>query len=173
MRYDVVREGEQSGLLISATEKHWGPAFVQFGLESSSNMDGDGTFNLGAIYSRGALNALNGEWRTGGQFGTEPALFTEIHQPLDPLSRYFVSGRVGFETRRINVFDDSGNNVARYQQALYGVELGAGREFGTWGEGRIGYLRASWYGRHHGRAASAGSGPGSRRDVRALVRRQI
>jgi NTE family protein len=141
VRYDVLREDEKTGLLISTTEKHWGPAFMQFGLETSSDMDGDGTFNLGVLYSRGAVNALNGEWRTGAQIGTEPALFTEIHQPLDPLSRYFVSGRVGYTGRRVNIFDDSGNNVARYQQSLYGLELGAGREFGTWGEVRLGYRR--------------------------------
>jgi NTE family protein len=141
VRYDVLREDEKTGLLISTKEKHWGPSFLQFGLESSNDMDGNSTFDLGLLYSRGAVNALNGEWRTGIQIGDEPALFTEIHQPLDPLSRYFVSGAVGYGGRRVNVFDNSGNNVARYQLSLYQVELGAGREFGTWGEGRLGYRR--------------------------------
>lgn len=143
VRYDVLRENEQTGLLISTKEKYWGPAFVQVGLKSSSDMDGDSAFNLGALYSRGTINAFNGEWRTGAQIGDEPVLFTEIHQPLDPQSRYFVSGQVGYQGRRVNVFDDSGDNVARYQLSLYQLELGAGREFGTWGEGRIGYRRAS------------------------------
>jgi NTE family protein len=143
VRYDVLREDEKTGLLISTREKHWGPAFVQVGLESSSDMDGDGAFKLGLLYSRGAVNALNGEWRTGVQIGDEPGLSTEIHQPLDPLSRYFVSGRASYEGRRVNIFDDSGDNVARYQLSLYQLELGAGREFGTWGEGRLGYRRAT------------------------------
>jgi NTE family protein len=143
VRYDVLREDEKTGLLISTREKHWGPAFVQFGLESSSDMDGDGTFDLGLLYSRGAVNAMNGEWRTGIQIGDEPGLFTELHQPLDPLSRYFVSGAVGYASRRLNIFDGSGNNVARYLLSLYQLELGAGREFGTWGEGRLGYRRAT------------------------------
>lgn len=143
VRYDVLREDGKSGLLISTKEKYWGPAFVQVGLKSSSDMDGDSAFNLGALYSRGAINPLNGEWRTGVQIGDEPALFTEIHQPLDPLSRYFVSGAAGYQGTRVNVFDDAGDNVARYQLSLYQLELGAGREFGTWGEGRLGYRRAS------------------------------
>jgi NTE family protein len=143
VRYDVLREDEKTGLLISATEKHWGPAFLQFGLESSSDMDGDSTFKLGVLYSRGALNALNGEWRTGVQIGDDPALFTEVYQPLDPLSRYFVSGAVGYAGRPVNIFDDSGNNLTRYQLSLYQLELGAGREFGTWGEVRLGYRRGT------------------------------
>lgn len=143
VRYDVVREGGETGLLISTREKGWGPAFMQFGLKSSSDMNGDSTFDLGLLYSRGAVNSLNGEWRTGVQIGDEPALFTEIYQPLDPRSRFFVSGTAGYQGRRVNVFDDAGDNVARYQLSLYQLELGAGREFGTWGEGRLGYRRAS------------------------------
>jgi NTE family protein len=143
VRYDVLREAENTGLLISAREKHWGPAFLQFGLESSSDMDGDSTFKLGVLYSRGAVNALNGEWRTGVQIGDDPAVFTEVYQPLDPLSRYFVSGAMGFAGRPANIFDDSGNNLARYQLSLYQLELGAGREFGTWGEVRLGYRRGT------------------------------
>jgi NTE family protein len=77
------------------------------------------------------------------QIGDEPALFTEIYQPLDPRLRYFVSGGIGFESTSVRIFDESGNNLARFQLNLYGVELGAGREFGTWGEGRVGYRRGS------------------------------
>jgi NTE family protein len=143
VRYDILREDEKTGLLISATEKHWGPAFVQFGLDASSDMDGGSTFKLGLLYSRGAVNALNGEWRTGVQIGDEPAVVTEVHQPLDPLSRYFLSGSIGYSGRRVDTFDDAGDNIARYQLSLYQLELGAGREFGTWGEGRLGYRRAS------------------------------
>ena len=89
------------------------------------------------------MNSLNGEWRTGVQIGDETSLFTEIYQPLDPHSRYFTSGKVGYESRNVNVFDAAGNNLARYQLATYGLELGVGREFGTWGEGRFGYRRGS------------------------------
>lgn len=143
VRYDVLREDDKTGLLISTREKSWGPAFMQFGLKSSSDMEGDSTFDLGLLYSRGSINSLNGEWRTGAQIGDEPTLFTEIHQPLDPRSRYFVSGQVGYQGRRVNVFNDAGDNIARYQLSLYQLELGAGREFGTWGEGRLGYRRES------------------------------
>ena len=143
VRYDVVREEGQTGLQISATEKHWGPGYLQFGIASANDLKGDNTLRTGFLYTRTALNPLNGEWRTGVQFGDEPALFTEFHQPLDPLSRYFVSGAIGYEGLNVRVFDDSGHNLASYQLNLYGVELGAGREFGTWGEGRVGYRRAT------------------------------
>jgi NTE family protein len=43
----------------------------------------------------------------------------------------------------VNVFDTDGNQTARYRVHTTGLELGFGREFGTWGEGRLGYRRAS------------------------------
>jgi NTE family protein len=143
VRYDVVTENGASGLVISAQEKYWGPGFLQFGMTSSDNLEGDSTLTLGAIFTKTGINLLNGEWRTGAQLGQEPALFTEIHQPLDPLSRYFVSGKVGYVTEVRNVFDDDGMKLAEVRLSGPLAEFGAGREFGTWGEGRIGYRWAS------------------------------
>jgi NTE family protein len=143
VRYDVVHEGDASGLLVSATEKHWGPAFLQFGAASSNDLNGNSSLGLGLLYTRTALNAFNGEWRTGVQIGDEPLVFTELFQPLGPRLRYFVSGAVGYQSQSVRIFDAAGNNTARYQLNLYQLELGAGREFGTWGEGRVGYRRAT------------------------------
>ncbi len=143
VRYDVVREDDKNVLVISAKEKHWGPGYLQFGLASSNNLQGESTFKLGVLYTRTEINALNGEWRLGGQLGDEPAIFTELHQPLDPLSRYFVSGKVGHEVTNEDVFDAEGHRLSRFQLDTYALELAAGREFGTWGEGRLGYRRAS------------------------------
>lgn len=143
VRYGVVTEDGASGLVISAQEKYWGPGYLQFGIASSDNLEGDSVLNLGAIFTRTGINPLNGEWRTGIQLGQEPALFTEIHQPLDPLSRYFVSARLGYHRDVTNVFDDGGMKLAELRLSRPLAELGIGREFGTWGEGRIGYRWAS------------------------------
>jgi NTE family protein len=141
VRYDLLREDEQTSLVIGATAKHWGPGFVQGGLASSNNMQGDSTLRLGLVYTRTLLNSLNGEWRLGGQLGDDAGVFTEIHQPLDASSRYFVAGGVGYFSRNVNVFDSAGDNLARYRLSTYGLQLSAGREFGNWGEGRVGYRR--------------------------------
>jgi NTE family protein len=41
----------------------------------------------------------------------------------------------------VNVFDASGHQTSRYRLTRGGAELAAGREFDTWGEGRVGYRR--------------------------------
>jgi NTE family protein len=141
VRYDVVRVGDQTGLVISATEKSWGPGYLQMGVSVSNNLQGDSTFRFGVLHTLTEINSLNGEWRNGVQVGDEPGVFTEIHQPLDAASRYFASGKAGYLARSLNVFDAAGHQTASYRLATYQAELGVGREFGTWGEGRIGYRR--------------------------------
>jgi len=143
VRYDLVREDGKNVLVINAKEKGWGPGYLQFGLASSNNLKGDNTFKLGVLYTRTEINSLNGEWRLGGQLGDEPGIFAELHQPLDPESRYFAAGKVGYGNTNADVFDDAGHRLSRYQVASTKLELAAGREFGTWGEARLGYRRES------------------------------
>jgi len=100
-------------------------------------------FRFGLTYTQTQINPLNGEWRIGAQIGDEPGIFGEIFQPLDPAARYYVSGRAGYLTRNINLFDSVGNNIAEARARGYVLDLGAGRQFGTWGELRLGYHRES------------------------------
>jgi len=141
VRYDVVRADDQTGLLISTKAEAWGPNYLQFGLSSSNDFEGDSTLRFGAIYTRTAINPLNGEWRTAVQLGDEPGVFTELYQPLEPRLRYFFSSRLGYGTENVNLFDAAGNHVSRYQISTVGLEIDGGRELGTWGEARVGYRR--------------------------------
>lgn len=143
VRYELVEENGQTGVVVQAKEKPWGPGYLQAGMITSSNFEGDEAFRFGLTYTRTQINALNGEWRIGGQIGDEPALFGEIFQPLDPAARHFVSGRLGYYTQNINRFDNEGNATAEVRATGYAVELAAGRQFGTWGELRLGYRRGA------------------------------
>jgi NTE family protein len=141
VRYELVEENGKTGVVIRAKERPWGPGYLQAGMITSSNFEGDEAFRFGMTYTLTQINRLNGEWRIGGQIGDEPLIFTEIFQPLDPAARYFVSGKIGYLTKNINLFDAAGNNIAEARARGYALELGAGRQFGTWGEVRLGYRR--------------------------------
>ena len=143
VNYELVEESGETGLVITANEKSWGPGYIQGGLSTSNNFEGSSEYRLGFVYTQTEINELNGEWRTGIQFGDEPGFFSEIHQPLDTLSRYFVSGKILYKTDNINEYDSDGNNISTNRLEAGGIELGLGREFGTWGEGRLGYRRST------------------------------
>lgn len=143
VRYEVIKEDGRTGLLITATERYWGPGYIQLSLAATNNLEGDAQSRLGLVYLLTEINSLGGEWRSGIQVGDEFDLFTELYQPLDAYSRYFVTGKLGYNARNINQFDSAGNRLARYRVKALGFELGTGREFGTWGEVRLGYRRAT------------------------------
>lgn len=141
VRYNVVHEDDQTGLVIDATAKHWGPGFLQAGLTTSNSFEGDSTVRFGMVYTRTLLNKLNGEWRIGAQLGDDTGLFAEIYQPLDHQLKYFATGKILQSSNGVNLYDSDGNNLARYELDVHGIELATGRDFGTWGEGRLGYRR--------------------------------
>lgn len=143
VRYDVAHEDDKDVLVISDYDKSWGPGYLQFGIASSNNLKGNSTFRAGVLYTRTELNELNGEWRLGLQMGDQPAIFTELYQPLDPLGRYFASSKLGYGKTNENIFDDNGDLISQNQVDTYKLELATGREFGTWGQVQFGYRRES------------------------------
>ena len=139
--YEVVEEDGRIGLIIHAKERSWGPNYLQIGLQLGDNFKGNSSYNLGAAYLRTAINRLNGEWRTGMQIGENPGISTEIFQPLDANSKYFIHPRFFYGKNNYFIYTPDSDLIAEYRVSRYGIDIGAGREFGTWGEARLGYRR--------------------------------
>jgi NTE family protein len=139
--YDIIEEDGRSGLVINIEEKSWGPNYLQGGISMGGNQDGDNFYNLAVAYTRTAINSLNGEWRSVVQFGSSPSIYTEIYQPLDYKSHYFIHPQLLYQKYPMNFYTNTGEQLAEYRLAEYGIDLAVGREFGTWGEARIGFRR--------------------------------
>ena len=139
--YEVVEEDGRNGLIIHPKERSWGPNYLQFGLILASDFRGTSSYNLGVAYMRTAINRQNGEWRTGLQLGENTGIVTEIFQPLDADSRYFIHPRLFYGKENYNVYAPDTDLIAEYWVSNYGIDIGVGREFGTWGEARLGYRR--------------------------------
>ncbi len=141
VRYEIVKEGGKTGVVVKAKEKSWGPNFLQFGLQLSQTDDGDSSFNIGAQYRRPAINSLNGEVQVAAQIGSEPALRVKLYQPLDDASRWFIEPEIGYERLNFDLYD-AGDRIAQYRVSRLAGTLSGGRNFGNWGELRVGVERA-------------------------------
>lgn len=139
--YNLVEEAGRTGLVVHVLPHSYGPNYLETGLSFHSDFSGDFVTNFRAGVLRAPINGLGGEWRGLLQFGSEPGLNFELHQPLDVRGRYFVGGKAGFDSPRIGLFDSFGNRVAIYQMPNYGVEAYAGREFGNYGAVTLGVRR--------------------------------
>jgi NTE family protein len=143
VRYDLITEEGKTGVMVSAKEKSWGTDSLQTGLELASDTDGDSSFNLAIAYTQQPLNSLNGEWRTALQMGERPGIITEIYQPLDPASRYFIHSGLSWLKSDIRIFegDGSGQAEAEYDVERWSLALSVGRNIAKWGEIRFGVRR--------------------------------
>jgi NTE family protein len=137
VRYGISEDGDETVLDIRVDERSWGPGYLQFGAEYNSNGEGENLFNLGISHLKTGINPSGGEWRSGLQFGSEWALFTEFHQPLGSNAKYFVSPRIGYKESIVDVIENS-EVISSFRIEDVIAEVSAGREFGTWGAARIG-----------------------------------
>jgi len=141
VRYEVVEEDGKTGVVLHAKEKAWGPNYLQFGLELASNFEGVSSYNLGVLYTKTAINDRNGELRLGFQIGQDTSLAAGWYQPIDPATAYFFNTGIFAQRQLFNAY--TGDDItSEYNIYSTGVDLAVGRNFGTWGEARIGYRMA-------------------------------
>lgn len=138
--YDVLSEPQGNTLYLKATEKRWGPNYVRFGINLEDNFDGDSSFNVAARLTRTEMNELGGEFRTEFQVGQTPRLFAEFYQPLDYGSRWFVNPSIELIRTSSDLFVD-GVRIAQFRSSLAEASIQGGRQFGNWGEFRVGLSR--------------------------------
>ena len=138
--YDVLDDRGSNTLMIRATEKSWGPNFLRFGINLEDDFNGESNYNIAARLTRTEINRLGGEIRAEVQVGQTTRLFAELFQPLDYASRWFVNPQLEYERSSQGVFID-GRQVAKVRSNETAIALDAGRQFGNWGEFRVGVSR--------------------------------
>ena len=137
--YRISGDGGPRAMVITPTEKSWGPNYLRFGLGLESDFQGDSAFNLLVQYRRTWLNRLGGEWLTEAQVGQDTHLSTEFFQPLNEAGVWFgsVHGYVGQSTRGVFYGDDK---IADYLVGSARAGIDAGAILGTKGILRVGAL---------------------------------
>ena len=140
VRYAVVEENGTTGLEVGVEERSWGPGYLQGGVQYSSAGNDETRFGLSVSYLRTQMNERGAEWRTTFTVGDEPRLFTEWHQPLGFNARAFLAAEYTHEARLVNLYS-GGSQIATVQPTEDSISVAAGREFGNWGEVRLGLTR--------------------------------
>ena len=137
--YDLVENDEgERGVVVHASPRDWGPNYLQFGLELSSDFSEYSEFKLGAAYTRNALNSLGGELRMIGSIGRQDEISFDFYQPIDLKAKWFVQPEAYWRRQNFNLwFDDV--NIAEIQLAGWGAAFGIGRNLSTTDRLRLNY----------------------------------
>ncbi|MBA4397096.1 MAG: hypothetical protein C0394_06915 [Syntrophus sp. (in: bacteria)] len=138
--YHLEEKDGKKGLRIRTAERSWRPSYFRFGVNLEDDFKGSGSYNLAVRFTKTAINRLGAEWRTEGQIGAMPRVFSEFYQPLDASLNYFVAPYAEYKEQNINFFN-GGSIAAQYRVKTMLGGLDVGRQFGNWGEMRLGILR--------------------------------
>ena len=129
--------GEETGIVIGMREKPWGPTYMHFGLEISSDFDGATDLELLVNVTKTRINRLGGELRSDLVIGKNRLIISELYQPLDFNGDWFFAPRLALGDERIKYFED-GQSVAELNVGGLTAGLDFGRQFNRMNETRIG-----------------------------------
>ena len=129
--YDMVHnEADQTGIAIKARSRTWGPNYIQFGLQLSSDFSGNSEYKLGAAYTRNALNPLGGELRVLATMGYEDEISFDFYQPVDREARWYIEPEVYWKQESYNIWVED-QNIAKLGIGGWGTAFDVGRNFDT------------------------------------------
>jgi NTE family protein len=141
--YAIVPDGPDRNILrITATPKSWGPTYLKLGIFLGTDFQLTTQFDVVALVDATELNSLGGQWKTLVKVGSPMEFETRFFQPVNYKGKLFVSPFAGWQQDLARVFDDEGDALATYQVSRGAVGMDLGYDFGTWGEIRVGYVRA-------------------------------
>jgi NTE family protein len=131
----------RTSLTLTPVTKSWGQTNIRFGFSFDDNFRGFSTYTISAIVNQMEMNSLGGEWRNEFQIGNMPRFQSEFYQPLDASTRFFVAPLLEYRESNVNIFNAQGDNVVQYRLKYLQGGVDVGRQFGNWGEVRLGVRR--------------------------------
>ena len=138
--YGVGVEGGRNVLTYDAVEKPWGPDYVMFDLNLSTDFRGDTAWGIRVDYEKRWLNRLGGEFRSTVQLGRPNVFGALFYQPLDSQQRFFVSPSV-VASQTLEYLYRQEVAIGQYDTRRYGGALDLGAAIGSRGEMRVGLVR--------------------------------
>jgi NTE family protein len=131
---------QDSGLEIRARRKSWGPNYLRFGLNLDDDFQGNSHYNAAARFLLTELDDLGAELLTDVQIGSDPKVVSEFYQPLNALRTWFFAPSARIEQRDLGIYTNN-SEVADFRDREAEADFDFGREFGNWGEIRLGFHR--------------------------------
>jgi NTE family protein len=137
--YSVLKERDRTILRITPEEKPWGPDYLRFGLNLSTDFASEANYNVRALYRKTWMNPLGAELLSTVQIGSEQGFGIEYYQPLDHRQRWFVQAGAGIDRSLVGLYLD-GDRISDYRVINSRAVIDAGTNLDSWGIARAGWL---------------------------------
>ena len=135
--YHLVEDDGRTGLAVNVREKPMGPNYVRFGLNYTTDFQGESTFSLVVGHRRVWVNSLGAQWVNEIEVGRTARFATEFYQPVNLENTLFVSAHASAQNVPRYIFDGS-QRIAEYAVQANNAGVDAGVPIGNSGEIRVG-----------------------------------
>lgn len=137
VEYQIVMEGDRTGIEVITKEKTQGLGSFRFGLNLENDFDGDSAYNLSVRYQKEGLNSLGGELIVQVTAGEKLAVGVALVQPLDVATRYIVTPTFRYDEDDVPTFVNGSREAEfRVRTAIFNLDLT--RQLGNWGAVTVG-----------------------------------
>ena len=135
--YMVIGEPGHYGLAIDARPSSQGTNYLRFGLSLQDDFQGNSTYTAALRFVMADITRNAGEWVTDLSVGMTSGISSELFLPLAQYSGWFVMPHISDLTRDLYVYQEQ-VQVAKYRLHTFDYGVDFGRQFGNWGEIRVG-----------------------------------
>lgn len=148
--YEVEERGGENVLVVNASEKNWGPGYLNFQLGFSDDFESNSNYNVGMSYNLTNVNDWGAEWLTEASLGTAKHIKTDFYSPLEPSQTYFGEASLAYDKTQRRVFfpeedvQSSGVSYLDSEYSFTSVDLAIGWNRQPWSrlslglEGKVG-----------------------------------
>ena len=138
--YQLVGDPARYGLAFDARPSSIGPNYIRFGLSLQDNFGGISTYDAAVRFVMSDITRNAGEWVTDFQVGSIGGVSTELFLPLAQFSGWFVMPHASDIANNLPIWQGD-NLLAVYRVHTFDYGIDFGRQYGNWGEIRVGVQR--------------------------------
>ncbi|MGE6115774.1 patatin-like phospholipase family protein [Aeromonas salmonicida] len=150
--YEVEERDGENVLVVDASEKNWGPGYLNFQFGFSDDFESSSNYNVGMSYTLTNLNEWGAEWLTEASLGTAKHLKTDFYSPLEPSQTFYGEASLAYDKTQRRIFipeDPNGANDVSYIDSEYSftsADLAVGWNRQPWSrlslglEGKVGSI---------------------------------
>ncbi|MGL5522525.1 MAG: patatin-like phospholipase family protein [Aeromonas veronii] len=113
------REGENV-LVVDASEKNWGPGYLNFQFGFNDDFENSSNYNVGFSYTLTNVNDWGAEWLTEASLGTAKHIKSDFYTPLEPSQTFYGEASLAYDQSQRSLFNpDPDDPLFTYLDAEY------------------------------------------------------
>lgn len=134
--YEVEERDGENVLVVDASEKNWGPGYLNFQFGFSDDFESSSNYNVGMSYTLTNLNEWGAEWLTEASLGTAKHLKTDFYSPLEPSQTFYGEASFAYDKTLRSLFnpdpEDQSFNYLDTEYSFFSTDLALGWNLQPW-----------------------------------------